>query len=77
MQNCLGLFIRGFISDLQTCFSIVYLGLWISITVNSNYTYRDFIYVEIFNSIGWNLYEQACLGRFAVIKQKKISLKKF
>ena len=29
--------------------------------------FRDFIYVDIFYYIGWNLHEQVCLGCFAYI----------
>ena len=31
--------------------------------------FPDFIYVESFNSIDWNLYEQGFLGRFAALKK--------
>ena len=87
MPNFLGLFTRGFLLYLQACFNIVYLGYIICenayLIPSYNYCesqpkstatklFRDFIYAESLNYIGWNLYEQRYLVK---INQKMLMAK--
>ena len=85
IHDYLGMVTRGFLLHLQACFNIVYLGYIIcedkfffypefGIWSLATKLFRDFIYVESFNFIVLNLYDQACLVRFAAIK--RLSLKK-
>ena len=88
MQNCLGLFFRGFLLHLLACFNILYLGyiicknafflsrVWQHFNCcefkpksTATKLFREVIYVESYNTIGCDLYEQKCLVRFALIKK--------